>query len=222
MSVSLMEVYERLFQAYGPQHWWPGDSPLEVMVGAVLTQNTAWRNVERAIDNLRTENALQLKILHEMSHEELAEYIRPAGYYRLKAKRLKNLVRLICESYDSSLDAFFQLGTEELRRELLTVNGIGPETADSIVLYAANLPSFVVDAYTARVLKRHGWIEEEADYHRIQEHFVSALAQDVALYNEYHALLVRVGNQHCRKSPRCEGCPLENMLPPDGPLEPGW
>jgi len=215
----LHDVFQRLLEAYGPQQWWPGDSPLEVMVGAVLTQNTSWKNVERAIANLKQARALTLDTLHAMSHEELAELIRPAGYYQLKAKRLKNLLALIADRFDGEVDELLSLNRTQLRDALLSVNGIGPETADSMVLYAAHQPIFVVDTYTSRVLKRHGWIQFDADYREIQELFHMGLAEDTELFNEYHALLVRVGNQHCRKTPKCDACPLRAMLPDGGPLE---
>jgi endonuclease-3 related protein len=213
----LTEIYDRLFATYGPQKWWPGESPFEVLVGAVLVQNTAWKNVERAIANLREHGLMTPKKLYGLPPEELAEFIRSAGYFRLKAQRLRNLLQLIVEKYDGALEALFDQDVDLLRRELLTVKGVGPETADSIVLYAAGLPSFVVDTYTHRVLARHGWIEPEADYHQIKELFESQLPVDVPLYNEFHALLVRVGHHHCRKTPVCEGCPLAELLPPGGP-----
>lgn len=216
MTASLMDVYERLLAAYGPQGWWPGETPLEVMVGAVLTQNTSWTNVARAIEQLRQADALSLSVLAAMHHEELAELIRPAGYYRLKARRLLNLIGYVQREYDGSLEAMFASGLPTLREELLTVNGIGPETADSILLYAGGLSTFVVDTYTARVLKRHGWIEPEADYHAIKDYMEGGLPCDERLFNEYHALLVRVGKQHCGTSPKCDGCPLEPLLPAGG------
>ena len=216
--VRLTEIYDRLYGAYGPQKWWPGETPFEVLVGAVLVQNTAWKNVERAIANLREQGLMTPKKLYALPPDELADLIRSAGYFRLKAQRLRNLLKLIVEQYDGSLEALFDQDVESLRRELLTVKGVGPETADSIVLYAAALPSFVVDTYTHRVLARHGWIEPEADYHQIKEHFESQLPVDVPLYNEFHALLVRVGHHHCRKTPICEDCPLAELLPSGGPL----
>ncbi len=154
-----------------------------------------------------------------MSAEELAELIRPAGYYRVKARRIKNLMRLVAQQFDGSLESLFQLGKHDLRETLLAVNGIGPETADSIVLYAAELPVFVVDTYTARVAKRHGWIDWEAGYGELQERFQYDLEEDARLYNEYHALLVRVGKAHCGTQPSCDGCPLAELLPEGGPLE---
>ena len=212
----VMDVYQRLLAAFGPQGWWPGDTPLEIVLGAVLTQNTSWKNVEKALENLRQADLLDLDALAGLPTEELAEIIRPAGYYRVKAKRLKNLLAFIHERYEGSLELMFTSSLGTLREELLAVSGIGPETADSILLYAGGLPTFVVDAYTARVFKRHGWIEPEADYHAIQEHFTSSLPEEVALFNEYHALLVEVGKSYCKKTPQCEACPLCELLPPGG------
>jgi endonuclease-3 related protein len=221
MTTPLTEVYHRLFDALGPQHWWPGQSPFEVMVGAVLVQNTAWQNVEKAIRNLRDADLLEPHALHAAPAEELEELVRPSGYFRIKARRLHNLLALLVGRYDGSLEAMFDTPLPELREELLAVDGIGPETADSILLYAGGLPVFVVDTYTHRVLARHGWIGFDADYHAIQDLLQSSLPEDVALYNEYHALLVRVGKQYCRKSdPKCDDCPLKELLPEGGPQEP--
>jgi endonuclease-3 related protein len=217
----LTEVYDRLHAAFGPQHWWPGETPFEVVVGAVLVQNTAWRNVERAIENLRDAGLMEPAALYAVPVPELAELIRPAGYYQVKARRLRNLLRLIVEQYDGSLDAMFRTDLTTLREELLAVSGIGPETADAILLYAGSLPTFVVDTYTHRVLARHGWIGYEALYDEIKDHFEASLPQDAALYNEYHALLVRVGKEFCRKTaPKCAACPLIDFLPASGIVEP--
>jgi len=220
MSVSLKRIYDRLFAAYGPQHWWPAHTPFEVMIGAVLVQNTSWQNVRKAIGNLRRLDLLEPHALYAVPPEELEELIRPAGYFRIKARRLRNLLVLLVEHYEGSLEATFRTPLAELREQLLAVNGIGPETADSILLYAAGMPTFVVDTYTLRVLARHGWIAFDADYYQLQDHFESRLPDDVQLWNEYHALLVRVGKEHCRKRPLCRGCPLEELLPPSGPMEP--
>jgi endonuclease III related protein len=217
----LTEVYERLLTAFGPQHWWPGDSPFEIVVGAVLVQNTAWRNVERAIDNLRDANLMEPRRLYAVPAAELAELIRPAGYYQVKARRLRNLLKLIVDQYDGSLHAMFRTDLATLREELLRVSGIGPETADAILLYAGQLPTFVVDSYTHRILARHGWISYEDGYNDIKEYFESGLPADAALYNEYHALLVRLGKEYCRKAaPKCETCPLADLLPASGIVEP--
>lgn len=221
MNSMLREIYERLLKAFGPQKWWPGDSPFEIVVGAVLVQNTAWRNVERAIQNLRDADVMQPQSLYTLPEQELAELIRPAGYYQVKARRLRNLLRLIVERYDGSLEAMFSVDLATLREELLSVSGIGPETADAILLYAGGLPAFVVDTYTHRVLARHGWIGYDAGYHEIKDHFESNLPADAALYNEYHALLVRLGKDYCKKTgPKCEACPLVDLLPASGIVEP--
>ena len=164
MNATLKEVYDRLFAAYGPQKWWPGESPFEVLVGAVLVQNTSWKNVERAIANLRQARLMEPHALYAAPPEELEELIRPAGYYRVKARRLRSLLSLLVDRYDGDLDRMFRTRLPSLREELLSVNGIGPETADSILLYAGELPAFVVDTYTYRVLARHGWIGFDAGY----------------------------------------------------------
>jgi endonuclease-3 related protein len=218
MSSPLSEAYERLLARYGPQSWWPGQTPFEIMVGAVLVQNTNWRNVERAIENLREEGLLSPTALYDAAAADLEELIRPAGYYRVKAKRLRNLLTWLHERYNGSLEQMFACPLDSLRNELLAISGIGPETADSILLYAGGLPVFVVDAYAHRVLARHGWIDAEADYYRIQELFLESLPLDAALFNEYHALLVRVGKEHCKPTPICEECPLCEMLPEGGPI----
>jgi len=221
MPNALQQAYDRLLAAFGPQHWWPGETPLEIMVGAVLVQNTAWKNVERAIANLRDDGLMQVRAIYELPIEELAEVIRPAGYFRVKARRLHNLLDFVVREYDGSLDAMFQSDVATLREQLLAVHGIGPETADAILLYAGNLPTFVVDTYTHRVLARHGWIGYEADYHEIKDHFESSLPRDATLYNEYHALLVRVGKDFCRRTaPKCDACPLAALLPDGGIVEP--
>jgi len=213
MAEPLSEIYQRLFDHFGPQHWWPGETPLEIMVGAVLTQNTNWQNVEKAITNLKEAGLLSLPALAETPSDILAQHIRPSGYYNLKAKRLKNLVRAIGQS-DEELDIFFADRPDTLREKLLGIKGIGPETADSIILYAAGKPVFVIDAYTHRILLRHDLIWEESDYHEMQEMFMSALPEDTAIYNEYHALLVRLGKEYClKRNPRCRDCPLEELLP---------
>jgi endonuclease III related protein len=220
MTPTLHDIYMRLAARYGPQHWWPAETPFEVLVGTILTQNTSWKNVERAIGNLREAGLLDVRRLYDLPSEELEELIRPVGHFRVKGRRLRNLLALLVERYDGSLEQMFATGLELLRGELLTINGVGPETADSILLYAGNMPSFVVDTYTHRVLKRHGWVEFDADYHQIKDHFESSLEPDAALYKEFHALLVRVGSEHCGKTPKCDCCPLADLLPEVGPLEP--
>ncbi|MCE5266947.1 MAG: endonuclease III domain-containing protein [Planctomycetaceae bacterium] len=216
----LTEVYRRLFDAFGPQHWWPGETAFEMIVGAMLTQNTSWQNVERALANLRDADLLEPHALYAVPVEELEELLRPAGYFRVKARRLRSLLQFLVDRYDGSLEAMFAIGLPDLRQQLLDVHGVGPETADSILLYAGRLPSFVVDAYTHRVFSRHGWIDFDADYHQIQDYVQSELPADVPTYNEFHALLVRLGKDCCRKrNPKCAECPLRGMLPKSGPLK---
>ncbi len=212
MDNRLMDIYSRLFSAFGRQHWWPGDGPFEVMVGAILTQNTNWGNVERAIENLKQAKALTPAAIHEMSHERLAGLIRPAGYFNVKAKRLKAFIEFFINRYSGRVSKMRKVDTETLRRELLSVNGIGSETADSMLLYALERPGFVIDAYTKRVLSRHGIMDGSESYERFQELFHTALSCDVQLFNEYHALLVRLGKDFCKPRPRCEGCPLSGLF----------
>jgi len=214
-----MAVFRRLYRRWGSQHWWPGRTPLEIIVGAILTQNTNWANVEKAIANLRRAGLLSVRGLRRASEDELAAAVRPSGYYRQKARRLKAFVQFLQAHYRGSLARMLREPTDRLRPRLLAVHGIGPETADSILLYAAGRPVFVVDAYTRRVLRRHGWIRGDEPYDEIAALFMQALPRDPQLYNEYHALLVRLGKTYCRPRPRCEGCPLQNRLPPGGPLD---
>jgi endonuclease-3 related protein len=208
-----MTIYYALYRAYGPQHWWPGDTPFEVMVGAVLTQNTAWTNVEKAIINLKRERLLTPAALSRVPARKLASLIRPSGYYNIKAKRLRNVVDFIQDHHAGSLKKMFAFEPSVLRRNLLGVNGIGPETADSILLYAGGKPFFVVDAYAKRIFSRHGFISQDAAYDEARKLFTDHLPREVQLYNEYHALIVRVGKERCRKKgPRCTECPLKPFL----------
>lgn len=211
LSDQLNDIYDLLFERFGPQKWWPGDTPFEVMVGAILTQNTNWANVERAIANLKKAKALAPDKLHKLDIRKLAELIRPAGYFNIKAGRLKSFIDWLFENYAGKLQNLKKVPTDRLRRELLSIKGVGPETADSILLYALSRVVFVVDAYTARIASRHRLIDEDADYHRIQATFESNLPCDVQLFNEYHALLVRLGKEFCRPTPRCHGCPLNHL-----------
>ncbi|UCG14234.1 MAG: endonuclease III domain-containing protein [Deltaproteobacteria bacterium] len=213
LATRLNQIYDRLWQAYGPQHWWPADGPLEVMVGAVLTQNTSWLRVERALANLKQQGLLSVGKLYHTPTEDLAQIIRPVGYFNLKARRLKNLIKLVAETYAENLQAMSWTETNRLREELLAVRGVGAETADSILLYAFQRPVFVVDTYTRRVISRHGLCEETLGYNELQTLFMQHLEHDQSMFNEYHALLVRVGKPHCRREPRCQGCPLEPILP---------
>ncbi len=208
---TLTEIYELLYAAFGPQHWWPGETPFEVITGAILTQNTSWANVEKAIKNLKSAEQLTPGALHRINLSHLAELIRPAGYYNVKAKRLKSFMDWFFENYDGALAGLERVNTDQLRAELLAVKGIGRETADSILLYALGRPVFVVDAYTARITVRHGLIEPDADYEQLRELFESNLPRDTQLFNEYHALLVRAAKEFCKPKAKCPGCPLEKL-----------
>ncbi len=203
----IQQSYDALFARWGEQRWWPGRTRLEMMLGAILTQNTAWTNVEKAIARLRGNNALNLRALEKASHEQIAEWIRPAGYFNQKTGYIKGMIGKI-KSF-GTLNQLFALDTPTLRKELLSWKGIGPETADSILLYAAKRPVFVVDAYTKRFLSRHGWCDKKASYDSVAKLFTDNLPKDVQLYNEYHALVVRLCKEHCNTKPKCEGCPLE-------------
>jgi len=206
------EIYALLQKHFGPQGWWPGDSPFEVMVGAVLTQNTNWENVRKAISNLKEADALSFSRLSTLSVGEIAQLIQPSGYFNLKAQRLQNLLRMIIDRYNGKLELFLEEDLPIAREALLSVKGIGPETADSILLYAANHPIFVVDAYTHRIFSRHNLAAEESDYYTLQEAFHEKLPVQVPLYNEYHALIVALGKEFCRKkNPQCEQCPLQGV-----------
>lgn len=208
----LRSFYRDLLAHFGHRSWWPADSPFEVCVGAILAQNTSWKNVVKAMDNLKAVAALDPFRLHEMTHEELAALIVPAGYYNVKARRLGNFVAHLVEAHHGDLASLFSSPVDALRRELLSVNGIGKETADSMILYAANKPIFVVDAYTGRVLKRHGMISENASYDDIQEVFHANLPRETDLFNDFHAQLVAVGHHYCKRVPKCTECPLKAFL----------
>jgi endonuclease-3 related protein len=209
---TIISIYQLLYDAFGPQHWWPGETPFEVAVGAVLTQNTSWRNVEKAIENIKRKNALRPGTLHRMRHKELATLVRPAGYFNIKAKRLNEFLNFLAHKYRGDMKAMNGTDTDSLRQELLGVHGIGPETSDSILLYALQRPVFVIDAYTRRVLQRHGLVTERKTYGELQEIFHTSLPADTGLFNEYHALFVLLGKDYCRTRPRCEACPLQPLL----------
>ena len=208
---TLIQIYDRLFERYGPQHWWPGETPFEIVVGAILTQNTNWTNVEKAIANLKAADVLEPEALTRLEVESLAELIRPAGYFRVKARRLASFLSCLRDEFGGRLENLARGDTDALRETLLAVNGIGPETADSILLYACHKPVFVVDAYTARIAVRHHLIEPPFGYDELQDLFQSNLPRDVQVYNEYHALIVRTGKEFCKPKARCEGCPLEAL-----------
>ena len=206
-----IKVFKQLLEAFGPQAWWPAETPFEVMVGAVLTQNTAWTNVERAIANLKASGAFEPEALLRMPDRELAALIRPAGYYNVKARRLKALLEYFVTRYRADPARMRAEPPAMLRRELLSVNGVGPETADSILLYALGQPRFVVDAYTRRIFSRLGMVDADIDYHSLQRRFMDALPEDPTIYNEYHALIVTLGKESCRPQPKCGRCPLREM-----------
>lgn len=211
MKQRLLKTYERLYRAFGPQHWWPGETPFEVAVGAILTQNTNWGNVEKAIENLKRERSLSAKAIYKMPLNRLASLIKPAGYFNIKAKRLKAFIDFLINEYDGSMKKMEKEDLETLRVKLLNVNGIGPETADSILLYALEKPIFVIDTYTKRVLSRHKIIGHEEPYEKFQALFHTSLKNDVQFFNEYHALFVRLGKTYCKTKPICGGCPLEGI-----------
>jgi endonuclease III related protein len=218
-TIELMRYYEAMSSALGPMHWWPAKTPFEVIVGAILTQSTAWGNVERAIANLRQANLLTPSAMLRVKAPRLAALVRPSGYFRQKAKKLKAFVRFLRADYGGSLTRMFQTPTLELREKLLCVHGIGPETADSILLYAGSHPIFVVDAYTHRIFERHGITEGKPDYEKVRALIETSIPRHAALFNEFHALIVNTGKHWCRKSaPLCEECPLNPLLPSDSPL----
>jgi endonuclease-3 related protein len=208
---NIIGIYKKLYKSFGPQRWWPGDTPFEIAVGAILTQNTNWGNVEKAINNLKREKVLSAKAIHEMPASKLASLVRPAGYFNIKAKRLKAFIDFLMNDYHGSMERMRKEDLHQLRHKLLAVNGIGPETADSILLYALDNPIFVIDAYTKRVLSRHKILWHDETYDKFQELFHLSLKNDVKLYNEYHALLVRVGKTFCKPQPKCESCPLNGI-----------
>lgn len=211
MRELLLEIYQRLFKTYGPQHWWPGESAFEVIVGAILTQNTSWANVEKAIRSLKNKGALTPEGIRNLKRSELSQLIRSSGYYRIKADRLKAFVKCLFKDYHGNLDLMKKEEKNRLRERLLRIKGIGPETADSILLYGFGIPVFVVDAYTRRILSRHGIVSEKASYDDIQDLFMEHLPHEEQLFNEYHALLVRLGKAVCKKIPKCDICPLSGV-----------
>jgi endonuclease-3 related protein len=205
----LRELYQRLWEVWGSQGWWPGETPFEVAVGAILTQNTNWNNVALAITALKEQQVLEPQALYDLPETELARLIRPAGYYNIKANRLKNFLNFLANHHQNSMAVMAADTLENLRPGLLTVKGIGPETADSILLYALDKPTFVVDAYTFRILSRHNLIPETYTYEELRQLFMEHLPSEVTLFQEYHALLVRLGKVWCRPKPQCDSCPVQ-------------
>ena len=217
----LLDVYGRLHEAYGPQRWWPGETPFEVIVGAILTQSAAWTNVEKAIANLKAAGALSPEGLARLDEGELAGIVRPAGYFNAKARKLKAFVEMLRAEFGGDPSTPLRTGLErmlaapvaELRPLLLATHGIGPETADAVLLYAAGRPAFVIDAYTRRLFSRLAVAPDRDTYDAWQALFAGNLEPDAALFNEYHALIVRHGKERCRRRPVCDGCPLLAVCP---------
>jgi endonuclease-3 related protein len=216
---AVREVFDRLLAAYGPQHWWPGDGPLEVIIGAILTQQTAWANVEKSLAAMRAAGALSPEGLCAIDEGALAGLIRPSGFYRSKARKLKSFAELLHDCFHGDLDRLLTTPSEDLRPVLLATHGIGPETADSILLYAAGRPRFVVDAYARRLFTRLGHGPQRDTYDAWQAFFESSLPRDAALFNEYHALIVEHGKRHCRTHPLCSDCPLAAVCPSTFPQQ---
>ena len=217
MRAILQDIHGRLEVHYGPTHWWPGDSPFEIAVGAILTQNAAWANVEKAIANLKERRLLAPAKILACREARLHDTIRPSGFFRVKADRLRSFCQYLIDRYRGSMARMAKRPLAELRPELLAVHGIGPETADDILLYACEKPVFVVDAYTRRILSRHGLCEPKIAYEDLRALFEGHLDANVALFKEYHGLIVYAGKDFCRKKPRCEACPLGALLRPGQP-----
>lgn len=213
LNTSLSAVYHLLFERYGPQHWWPAETDLEMIIGAILTQSAAWTNVEKAINNLKSRGCLSMEGLRNLPQDELARLIHPSGYYNVKARKIRSFVDWLAEEYGGDLDRLSALDAAELRNELLSVHGVGEETADSIILYAAHQPIFVIDAYTRRIVTRLGLAPDQGSYAAYQALFMDNLPHDETLFNEYHALLVQHGKAVCRKKPVCRDCCLASVCP---------
>lgn len=213
MREKLLKLYDSLYAAYGPQNWWPAETSFEVIIGAILVQSTAWNNVAQAINNLKTAQLLTPERLSECPQDMLETLIRPSGYYRAKAKKIQAFLEHLRHYYGNCLDSLLAKDLPSLRTEMLSIYGIGEETADSILLYAASKPIFVVDAYTYRLLTRLGWTEGKYHYGKLQKIFMDAMPKDTGLFNEYHALIVRHGKTICSKSPKCSVCVLSQQCP---------
>jgi endonuclease-3 related protein len=207
----LESIYPILVKQFGHRGWWPGDTPFEVILGAILTQNTAWSNVEKALTNLKKAKVFSIKRLREIPESELASLIRPSGYFNQKAKKIKSIIAFLDANYGGSIARMKKAPLERLRTELLEVSGIGPETADSILLYALDKKVFVVDAYTRRIFARHYYFDPDPSYDEVQERFEREAPDDLDWYNDFHAQIVAVGNRYCKPKPQCEGCPLEPL-----------
>ena len=215
---TLSEYYARMSAHYGPTHWWPGDSAFEIAIGAILTQNTAWTNVEKAIINLKRAQLLSPSAMLAADVGALEEALRPSGYFRQKAKRVRLFCTHLIEHYGGSVSRMARRPLMELRPELLALHGIGPETADDILLYACAMPVFVVDAYTRRIFSRHGLVPPNISYEPLRAFFEEHLKHDVPMFKEYHGVIVWTAKDFCRTRPKCEGCPLQALLKPGQPL----
>jgi endonuclease-3 related protein len=215
---NLRQAYELMFEHFGHRHWWPAETPFEVCVGAILTQNTNWGNVEQALSNLKRENLMQPSRLFALPESRLADLLRPAGYFNVKARRLRSFLKILVEQYGGQIHRLFEGTTDVVRERLLSINGVGPETADSMLLYAGGRARFVIDAYTKRIFHRHGWCHPEAKYAELQAICESGLNHQppgkcLGYWQDFHAQFVAVGNRYCRpKNPRCEVCPLKPLL----------
>lgn len=212
LTETLVDLYEALRRAYGYRNWWPGDGPFEVMAGAILTQRTNWGNVEKALDALKEKDALNPERMARMAPEDLQDLVRPAGYYRQKSARLQRLCRWLLDRCGGRVAELERVPTDELREELLAIRGIGPETADSMLLYALDRLTFVVDTYTTRIVVRHGLLDAGAGYYELKDLFEAHLPQELDLYRDYHAQLVELGKRRCRPTPKCRGCPARPVL----------
>lgn len=212
LNSRLQELYDALREEFGHRDWWPGETPFEVMVGAILTQNTNWDNVEKAIDNLEERGTLSPAAILNLEQDDLQDLVRPAGYYRQKAARVKRLAQWLMDNCDGAVELLGDWPEDELRKELVSIRGVGPETADSIMLYALDRPVFVVDTYTLRVTTRHGLIHRNCGYYELQRLFQDHLPEDLDLYRDFHAQLVEVGKRYCRPTPKCQNCPVRPVL----------
>jgi len=210
-SPNVFKIYQKLYDYYGKQHWWPADSKFEIMIGAILTQNTSWRNVEKAIENLKQKNLINPKKLSKLSISELSNLIRPSGFYNIKAKRLRSFLNFINTKYSGSIEKMRQEKVSILRAQLLSVSGIDEETADSILLYGLDKPIFMIDAYTRRIFSRHGYFDAKVRYPSIQKFFMDNLPKKTKIYNEYHALLVKLAKDFCQTKPKCQRCPIKAL-----------
>jgi endonuclease III related protein len=210
----LLNIFQILLSTFGKRNWWPGETDLEIIVGAILTQNTSWKNVERAINNMKAQGVLDVDILHTISKDQLGEIIKPSGFYNQKSSRLKLFINVLHENFNESIDSLKYYATDDLRNLLLGISGIGLETADSILLYAMNRPVFVVDAYTKRFLKNHRLYDGNGKYDDVQQFFMTNLPHDTYLFNEFHALIVCLCQNYCKKVPECIICPLNKELEP--------